>query len=72
MKSLKKGQILKAKVEEVTSPTSALCNFQGELLLIANHTGKPLQVNDPITLQVVSVNPLQFEIFNSRKFERVI
>ncbi len=74
IKSLKKGLILKAVVEEVTSPTSALCNFQGELLLISNHTGQRLKVGDPIALQVRSVNPLQFQVFDSKssRFERVV
>lgn len=74
IKSLKKGLILKAVVEEVTSTTSALCNFQGDLLLVSNHTGKPLKVGDPIALQVLSISPLQFQIFDSKssRFQRVV
>lgn len=74
IRSLKKGLILKAVVEEVTSATSALCNFQGELLLISNHTGQKLKVGDPISLQVLSVSPLQFQVFDSKtsRFQRVV
>ncbi|MEK2644255.1 hypothetical protein [Bdellovibrio sp. BCCA] len=74
MKSLEKGQILLAVVEEAASPSEALCNFQGELLLVANHTGHLFKKGDPIRLQVKSVNPLQFHIFDPRnlKFERVV
>lgn len=74
IKSLQKGQILRATVEESTSATEALCNFQGELLLIFNHTGQAFKKGDPVRLQVVSIHPLRFHIFDSRKtkFERVV
>ena len=74
LRSLKKGQILHANVEEVTSSTEVLCNFQGELLLIFNHTGRLIKRNDPITLQVKSLSPLQFQIFSpgTTKFQRVV
>lgn len=72
LKSLKKGQILKAKIEEVQS-AQILCNFQGELLLVGNHTGKSFRQDEPISLQVLSTDPLQFQIFSdTRSFQRVI
>lgn len=72
--SLEKGQIFSAVVEEVTSLTEVLCNFQGELLLISNYTGQMLKKGDTVQLQVVSVSPLKFEFFqfSSRKFVRVV
>lgn len=74
IQSLKKGQILLARVEEVNSGTETLCNFVGELLLVSNHTGQVFKKGDPIKLQVRSLDPLQFHIFDSRssKFERVV
>lgn len=74
LRALEKGQILHARVEEVTSSTEVLCNFQGELLLIFNHTGRFIKKDDPITLQVKSLSPLQFQIFESKntKFQRVV
>ncbi|WII70755.1 hypothetical protein QJS83_09810 [Bdellovibrio sp. 22V] len=74
LRSLEKGQILNALVEEVTSDREALCNFQGELLLISNQTGKKLKKGDPVRLQVLSLHPLQFQIFDGRgsQFKRVI
>ncbi|HEY1079985.1 MAG TPA: hypothetical protein VGE46_07800 [Bdellovibrio sp.] len=74
LKSLEKGQIVKARVEEVSSGGSTLCSFNGELLLIANHTEQKFKVGDPIKLQVRTLEPLQFHIFDSRlsKFERVV
>lgn len=74
LNSLEKDQILIANVEEVTSSSEALVNFQGELLLISNNTGQKLKQGDKITLQVLSVDPLRFHIFNpqSTKFQRVV
>ncbi len=72
LKSLEKGQILRATVEEVQS-AQLLCNFQGELLLVGNHTGKSFKKEDPISLQVLRTDPLQFQIFSdSKQFQRVI
>lgn len=72
LRSLKKGQILKAKIEEVQS-SQLLCNFEGELLLVGNHTGKSFKKEEPVFLQVISSDPLQFQIFsNSGSFQRVI
>jgi hypothetical protein len=73
LNKLEKGQILRAKIEEIQSSSKLLCNFQGELLLIGNNTGKVFHKNEPIHLQVLSVHPLQFQIFtNSGQFQRVI
>lgn len=74
VKSLEKDQILRARVEEVSSSTELLCNFHGELLLIFNSTGQVFKVGDAISLQVMSVSPLRFQIFNpaSAKFQRVV
>ena len=72
LKSLKKGQILHAKIEEVQS-SQLLCNFHGELLLVGNYTGKVFKKDEPISLQVIHADPLQFQIFSSAKqFQRVI
>lgn len=74
LQSLKKGQIVNARVEEISSGGGTLCSFNGELLLITNHTEQKFKVGDPIKLQVKSLNPLHFHIFDSRlsKFERVV
>lgn len=74
LSSLEKGRILPALVEEVMSATDILCNFQGELLLIHNHTGGAFKKGDPVRLQVQSVNPLRFQLFvqGSGKFQRVV
>lgn len=72
LKSLKKGQILHAKIEEVQS-SQLLCDFHGELLLVGNHTGKVFKKEEPISLQVIHVDPLQFQIFsNTKHFQRVV
>lgn len=72
LKSLKKGQILPAIIEEIQS-AQILCNFEGELLLVGNHTGKSFRKGEPISLQVIHIDPLQFQIFSgSGSFQRVI
>lgn len=72
LRSLKKGQILRAKIEEIQS-TQILCDFQGELLLVGNHTDKSFRKEEPVFLQVINVDPLQFQIFTGTgAFQRVI
>lgn len=73
-KQLEKGQIHTATVEEVLSPTEAICNFHGDLLRIANHTGLSLRPGGDIRLQIKNLEPLEFQVFDSRslKFERVV
>jgi hypothetical protein len=72
LKNLEKGQILKARIEEIQS-SQILCNFQGELLLVGNHSGRVFRKNDPISLQVISLHPLQFQIFSDKtQFQRVV
>lgn len=72
LRSLEKGQVLHAKVEEVQS-SQLLCNFHGELLLVGNHTGRKFEQGEPISLQVLHINPLQFQIFSKHgQFQRVV
>ncbi|WP_413559880.1 hypothetical protein [Bdellovibrio sp. HCB209] len=74
LKSLTKGQILHSVVEEKQSGVDVLCNFQGSLLRIVNHTGQPMEKGQSVRLQVKCTDPLEFQIFdpNLIKFERVI
>ncbi|MDG0816930.1 hypothetical protein [Bdellovibrio svalbardensis] len=72
--SLKKGQILHAQVEDISSVTGILLNFQGDLLRISNLTGQMISKGQSIRLQVMSLEPLQFQVFNSHstRFQRVV
>ncbi|MNJ92669.1 hypothetical protein D3C87_103430 [compost metagenome] len=74
LKSLEKGQVVQAVVDEVLSVTESICAFQGDLLRIHNRTGMVLQKGQAIRLQVRSTSPLEFQIFDSQalKFERVV
>ena len=73
-KKLEKGQIHYATVEEVLSPTEAICNFYGDLLRIANHTGLEMHHGSQVRLQIKNLEPLEFQVFDPRslKFERVV
>lgn len=72
--SLKKGQILHATVEDVSSLTGILLNFQGDLLRISNLTGQIISKGQGVRLQVMNLDPLQFQVFDasSAKFQRVV
>lgn len=73
-KNLEKGQICFATVEEILSPTEAICNFGGDLLRIANHTGLEMNTGSEVRLQIKNLEPLEFQVFDPRslKFERVV
>lgn len=71
-RTLKKGQILLAEVEEVLSSTETICAFHGDLLRISNHSGMAFKKGQPIKLQVVSLNPLTFQVYSSKNFQRVV
>lgn len=72
-KKLEKGQILSARIEEVISSTEAICDFQGDLLRVANHTGADLRKGEAIRLQIKNVEPLEFQTFDPKnlKFDRL-
>ncbi|QDK44156.1 hypothetical protein DOM22_02810 [Bdellovibrio sp. ZAP7] len=74
LKSLTKGQILHSIVEEKQSGADVLCNFNGNLLRIANRSGQPMEKGQSVRVQVKCADPLEFQIFdpNTIKFERVI
>ena len=74
LNSLKKGQILRAVVEDISSATGVLLNFHGDLLRISNFSGQQISKGQNVTLQVTSVDPLRFQVFDSRspRFERVV
>lgn len=74
MHSLEKGRILTAVVEDISSTTGILLNFNGDLLRISNLTGQQIEKGQTLKLQVKSTAPLEFQIFDVRspKFFRSI
>lgn len=71
-RQLQKGQILQAQVEEVLSSTETICAFNGNLVRIRNQSGMIFKKGQPIKLQVMSVNPVLFQIYNPKQFVRVV
>ena len=71
-KKLEKGQILSARIEEVLSTTEAICDFHGDLLRVTNQTGADLKAGDQIRLRITSVEPLEFQTFDTKnlRFDR--
>ena len=74
LRSLKRGQIVQATVEELLPGAQVICSFYGELLRINNHTGTAMVEGQTIRLQVKGTQPLEFQVFDPRtpKFERVV
>lgn len=66
LSSLKKGQILHAVVEDISSTTGVLLNFQGDLLRISNLTGQMISKGQSIRLQVRNLSPLEFQVFDTQ------
>lgn len=73
-KQMEKGQIHSATIEEIISVTEAICNFRGDLLRISNHTNIEMRIGDVIRLQVKNLEPLEFQVFDTKslRFERVV
>lgn len=72
LKSLKRDQIFHGRVEVVLSQKDVVCNIEGNLLQVENHTGSPMERGSEITLQVESVEPLRLSIFSEKRFKRVV
>lgn len=72
LRSLKKDQIHHGRVEMLISSTEIVCNIEGNLIQVENHTGQLFKLGSEIQLQVDSVEPLQLSLFNERKFRRVV
>ena len=73
LNQLEKGQILIATIDEVLSATEMICAIQGQLLRIQNRSGQLLRKGEPIRLQVINLQPLQFQVFDEKgpSFRRV-
>lgn len=72
LSSLKRDQIFQGRIEVVLSQKDVVCNIDGNLLQVENHTGAPMARGTEITLQVESVEPLRLSIFSEKRFKRVV
>ncbi len=72
-KTLEKNQILSAVIEEILSSSEVICNFHGELVRISNKTTLDIKIGELVRLQVKTIEPLEFQVFDARsiKFERI-
>lgn len=59
---LKVGDRVRVKVIERVSPQEMICSFEGDLLRVSNRTLLSIQVGDEITLEVLSLRPLQLTV----------
>lgn len=72
LKSLKRDQIHTGRIEMIISATEVVCNIEGNLMQVENHTGVPFKLGTEITLQVEGVEPLRLSLYNENRFKRVV
>ena len=71
--NLKRGQRIRARVEDVVSADVVIVSFQGKLVRVANTTANKIQRDDVLDLQVVGIQPLEFRFYvKTRAFERLV
>lgn len=71
--NLKRGQRIRAQVEEVISSEIVIVSFQGKLVRVANSTSNRINRGDVLDLQVVGIQPLEFRFFvRTNSFERMV
>lgn len=66
MRSLKKNQQVWGTVEENIALDELVINFQGDLVRVANHTGKKLRAGSRVLLSVEDLEPLKFRLLSPR------
>jgi hypothetical protein len=71
--NLQRGQRIKGRVVEVQLGNHLLVSFQGKLVRVINNTERNFKVDDILDLQVQSLQPLEFKIYQrSVSFDRMI
>lgn len=68
--NLKLGQRVEAKIIEVIGEKAVVANFRGDLLRIANQTGRPMKPGQVINLEITALRPLKFKLAEPRGFQR--
>jgi hypothetical protein len=71
---LKRGQRIKASVEEVMANNDIIVSFQGNLIRVGNATQRLVRAGEVLDLQVVGTDPLEFRFFNraTNSFDRLV
>lgn len=62
VRNLKVGQRVSARVEDLLPEGEILASFQGDLLRIRNVTGRRFTIGQNVSLQVMAVQPLKFQL----------
>lgn len=70
--SWQRGERLHAEVVELASDGDLICAIDGRLLRVKNRTGRVYRVQDSIELMVVSTNPLELRLPDSRVLNRAL
>ena len=64
---LKVGDLVVADVIEATGGNDFIVNFHGDLIRIANHSGKNLTLGEKVSLVVTSIRPFSFRLYGMTK-----
>ncbi len=72
LQQLRLGQVVEARVVEVLGSGAFIVSFSGDLIRVANHTGRPFQGGESIQLKVTGLRPLSFSYLALSRTKRVI
>lgn len=73
--SLQIGELVKAQVLEVQHQGYLILDFYGDLIRVKNELQSDVRKGQLLDLQVISLLPLQFQLFvakSSKRFERTV
>lgn len=68
--SFAQGDVVEARVHEVLDDGDVIVSFQGDLLRLANRTGRSFREGDRVSLVVASGAPLAFKLWAPRGSSR--
>lgn len=67
-----RGEVVRAKVIEVQKAGGILVDIEGLLFLVRNQSARSLQAGDLLSLEVLSISPLEFRIPSGSSFRRMV
>lgn len=68
--SFRVGETVEARVHESLGDGDVIVSFSGDLLRLANRTGRSFREGDRVELEVTSENPLSFRLKAPRRLSR--
>ena len=69
LNSLKKGDQIVAEIVELVDEQEFIASFQGDLIRVANKSNRTFAPGQKVTLQVIAISPLAFQLMALPKFK---